>query len=165
MAYVGRKKRNRIKAIWNELAHFSRLAGYVEVRPMEIVKLTWAQMLHNMEAGKQWNDDCSGTVTAVCKWAGLKSPSGPTYGYNGYGNSETMLAYLGRYFNLRIAGVGAIVHFQNPDHVAQVVKTSRFRGDPIIAQHGAPGISIVPVSVERRYHNGPVTVLSINKLK
>jgi hypothetical protein len=160
-----RTQRNRIVAIWQELNRHSSLAGYREVRPMEIVKLTWAQMLANLQAGKTWEDDCSGTITAVCKWSGLKSPSGPTYPYSkGYGNSETMLAYLRNYFAARLARTGAIVHFQNPDHVAQVLKPSPLRGNPIIGQHGAPGISIVPLSVERPYHSGPVTFLSISKL-
>lgn len=155
-------KRAQMKSIMTYISNFARLCNYVEKRPMTLTKITLPQLHNIFAAGEHINSDCSETVTAVCKWAGLKDPNG--MGYDGSGNSETMLSHLRNYRNARLARTGAIVHFQNPDHVAFVYKPSPILGNPTLWEHGAPGIAIVKLSVEKQFHNGPVIFLSIAKL-
>lgn len=155
-------KRQKMKNIMEYIHNYSRLWDYVEKRPMTLTKISLAALHTLMSGGMRVKSDCSESVTAVCKWAGLKDPNGR--GYDGTGNSETMLAHLRNYRNARLARTGAIVHFQNPDHVAFVYKPSPILGNPTLWEHGAPGIAIVKLSVERQFHSGPVTFLSIEKL-
>lgn len=155
-------KRRRIKNIGYYIHNFSRLWDYLERRPMQLTKISLAELHLRMSQGKRTESDCSESLTAIFKWAGCKDPNGRNY--DGTGNSETMLAYLRNYKNARFARTGAIVHFQNPDHVAFVYKPSPILGNPLLWEHGAPGIALVKLSVERQFHSGPVTFLSIEKL-
>jgi hypothetical protein len=136
--------------------------GYLEKRPMTLTNYSETEFLKRLHSGAHFESDCSETVTAVFKWSGFRDPN--NMGYDGYGNSETMLNYLKHFFSARLANIGSIVHFQNPDHVGVVYQTSRIRGNPLIWEHGAPGIAIVPLSVEKQFHSGTVTFLSILKL-
>lgn len=155
-------KRQKAKNIMTYISNFGRLCDYVEERPMKLTKISLPTLHDIFATGKHIKSDCSETVTAVCKWAGLKDPNGR--GYDGTGNSETMLSHLRNYKNARLARTGAIVHFVNPEHVAFVYKPSPILGNPTLWEHGAPGIAIVKLSVEKQFHNGPVTFLSIAKL-
>src|SRR5947209_11622393 len=104
--------------------------GYLEKRPMTLTKLSEPEFLKKLHNNGHFESDCSETVTAVFKWAGFKDPN--HLNYDGYGNSETMFAYLKRFYHARFANIGTIVHFQNPDHVGIVYKTSMIRGNPLI---------------------------------
>ena len=154
--------RRKAKNIMTYISNFARLCNYVEKRPMTLTKITLPELQKLFAAGEHIDSDCSETITAVCKWAGWKDPNGRMY--DGTGNSETMLGFLRNYKNARFARVGAIVHFQNPDHVAFVYKPSPILGNPTLWEHGAPGIAIVKLSVEKQFHSGPVTFLSVAKL-
>lgn len=155
-------KRQNLRSIMTYISNFARLWDYVEERPMTLTKITLPQLHNKMAAGEHVKSDCSESVTAVCKWAGLKDPNGRNY--DNTGNSETMLAFLRNYRDARLARTGAIVHFQNPDHVAFVYKPDPIFGNPTLWEHGAPGIAIVKLSVEKQFHSGPVVFLSIGKL-
>jgi hypothetical protein len=155
-------KRQHLKNLMYTMSQHSPQFDYVEERPMTLTKLSETQFLSELHKGSRFKSDCSETVTAVFKWSGFKDPNG--MGYDNYGNSETMLNYLRHFFQARFANIGTIVHFQNPDHVGIVYKTSLIRGNPLIWEHGAPGIAIVPLSVEKQFHSGTVTFLSILKL-
>lgn len=155
-------KRQQLKNIMTVMHQHSSQFNYAQIRPMSLTKLTKSEFYSKLHAGDKFVSDCSETVTAIFKWSGFKDPNG--LGYNNEGNSETMLNHLRNFFVPRLANIGTIVHFVNPEHVGVVYKTSRIRGNPTIFEHGSPGIAMLPVSEEKVFHNGPVTYLSIAKL-
>ena len=157
-----RAQRNHLVFLMEELWKHRGQFVYEQRRPMELIHLTQLQLFKKLAAGEEIIADCSETLTAMCKWAGLRDPNG--LGYNGFGNTETMLGHLPHYTQARYANVGAIVHFENPEHVAMVKVPSRIMGNPTLFEHGGPGVAILPLSVERQFHRGDVVFLSINKL-
>jgi hypothetical protein len=155
-------KRKHLKRILDSMRRHSSQFGYAEIRPMRLTQLTEDIFLFKLDKGDRFISDCSETITAAFKWAGFRDPNG--LDYNNYGNSETMLGHLRHFFHSRFANVGTIVHFTDPDHVAVVYKPDRFRGNPLICEHGGPGIVMLKVSEEAEFHHGPITYLSIAKL-
>jgi len=155
-------KRQQLKTLMDTLHQHSSQFDYVEKRPMTLTKLSKAVFLNMLHNGRKFSSDCSETITAVFKWSGFKDPN--NLHYDGFGNSETMLNYLKHFFQARFCNIGTIVHFQNPDHVGIVYKTSKIKGNPLIWEHGSPGIKILPLSIEKQFHSGAITFLSIAKL-
>lgn len=110
-------QRQHMTAIMDFLVANAKHIGYAQVRPMK----TFDPLLYQQNAVSMFNDhpsedklifpDCSEMVTLICRWAGLRDPSGPTFDYDGFGNSATMFDYLGHYENAWGAGVGALVTF------------------------------------------------------
>jgi hypothetical protein len=155
-------KRKHLKKVMTAMHQDGSQFDYAEIRPMRLTQLSEYTFFFELARGDRFVSDCSETVTAAFKWSGFRDPNG--LGYNNYGNSETMLRHLKHFFHSRFANIGTIVHFADPDHVAVVYKPDRLRGNPLIWEHGEPGIAILKVSEEEVYHKGSVTYLSIAKL-
>jgi hypothetical protein len=158
-----KSQRAHLVSIWNLLVKYEPQIHYLQRRPMSTQHLSEAQLRTLLKAGHGLAFDCSEAITLACRLAGLRSPSGPAYPYaSGQGNSESMLAYLPHYTTPANAKPGAIVHFGSPDHVGQVLVAGK---DPLLGSHGGErGPLKVRLSVERQYHPGPVTFLSIAHL-
>jgi hypothetical protein len=109
--------------------------------------------------------DCSGCVTCIYKWAGLKDPNGLGYKHGGY--TGTMLAHLPHYANPKRARVGALVVFgpATGEHVAMVDTADKVNGDPLLFSHGARGLTgPIRLHREKRFHDPPVTFLDVSGL-
>lgn len=138
---------------------------YAQVRPMVTRSIKTLVQLHNaVNSRAGLTMDCSESVTLLCKLAGLNDPNG--LGYNGAGNTETMLHHLPHYYNAKSAGVGALVVFGtghlSTEHVCMVRRPG---ADPLLWSHGQErGPILLPLSVEKRYHVPPYTFLSIAHL-
>jgi hypothetical protein len=124
-------------------------------------RMTEQQMDHVLHDGGHLTADCSELVTEICRWAGLKDPSGFHYRYAGYTGS--MLSYLPHYSDPEKANIGALVVFGpgTGEHVSMVYETGK---DPLLQSHGRPGIDRWRLSEERTWHRPPVTFLSIAHL-
>jgi hypothetical protein len=155
-------KRKHLQNIMFVMYQHGSQFDYGQIRPMQLIRYTKAEFYKALREERRFISDCSETITAAFKWAGFKDPNGLSY--NGSGNSETMLNHLRNFFRARFANIGTIVHFDNPEHVAVVCRASRIRGNPMLWEHGRPGIAIIPLSEEKAFHNGRVTFLSIAKL-
>jgi len=138
---------------------------YGQIRPMPTAHIKNLVQLHQeIVSPKGVTMDCSESVTLICRLAGLRDPNG--LGYNGDGNTETMLGHLRHYYNPGSAGVGALVVFGvgrlSTEHVCMVRRTG---SDPMLFSHGQErGPIYLPLSVERKYHVPPYTFLSIAAL-
>lgn len=118
------------------LVHATVKIGYRQVRPM---------VTHNIEGAVDLKEalkptfemDCSESVTLLCHLAGLKPPSGGTYGY-AYGNTETLLANLPRLDHASDLLVGDLVVFAADQPLSkQHVAACRIPGsDPKLFSHG-----------------------------
>jgi cell wall-associated NlpC family hydrolase len=132
----------------------------------ELLRIGEAEMRHRIYEGVGVYDDCSGTATALFKWAGLKDPSGLDYAWAG--TSESMLEHLPHYTNPSGAKIGALVHFENPNHVSIVLKPGWQLGapnDPLLFSFGSEhGPRRYRLSEERQWHPGAVVFLDISKL-
>lgn len=93
--------------------------------------------------------DCSGGASLMHKQGGGQDPSG--YGFNGYGNSETIYQHLrSRRITAREALPGDLVYW--PGHVCVVYQHG---ADPVLWSHGQEaGPILIYASVEDRYHSG-----------
>lgn len=124
--------------------------------------LTWDQAKARLAAGKHLMFDCSGAITCIYKWAKLKDPNGLGYKWEGY--TGTMLDNLPHYANAKRARVGAIVIFgpATGEHGAMVLAPDKVNGDPLLFSHGARGATgPIRLHRERRFHDPPVTFLSV----
>jgi len=143
------------------IAHAANV-HYAEIRPMRTIHLTEAEADTLITHGRGITMDCSESITMLCKWAGLADPSGNHY--NGQGYTGTMLAHLPHYTKPTSANVGAIVVFGpgTGQHAAMVLETGP---DPVLFSHGSEaGPLAIRLSVERQYHQTPVTFLSVANL-
>lgn len=132
-------------------------------------KLTWRltekELLHRLAAGLPIQFDCSQCFTQLCRWAGLKDPSGFNYRVCGY--TGTILAYASKhdaiYTDPRKAGIGAPALFgpRTAEHVSTVMEPG---DDPLMGSHGRPGFDELLLSVERTWHDPPVRFCSIAHL-
>ena len=132
-------------------------------------RLTWTlteeQLLYRLHEGKPIQFDCSQCFTQLCRWAGLKDPSGFNYRVCGY--TGTILAYAeqhgGIYDEPARAGIGAGVVFGpgTGEHISAVMHPG---ADPQLGGHGRPGFDEFPLSVERTWHAPPVRFCSIADL-
>lgn len=155
-------QRDHIAAIWHELIALEGPIHYRQKRPMTLTHYLEQQLIDLLHNGHSVDADCSETVTAICKMAGLADPSGR--GYDGYGNSATMWDHLPRYSTPSRAQVGAIVTFGpgGADHVAQVIQAGK---DPVLGSHGQEkGPMAVRFSAQKHAHRAPATFLSIARL-
>lgn len=112
---------------------------YAEVRPMVTRFIhTTAQLRAQVNKPAGVTMDCSESVTLLCKLAGMLDPNGR--GYDGTGNTATMLATLPHYTNPAAADVGALcVFLSSPsDREGQHVAMVRQPGaDPMLWTHGS----------------------------
>lgn len=106
--------------------------------------------------------DCSQSVELLCHVAGIADPDGYDYRRDGY--TGTLLATLPHYHTPGGANIGAVVIFGpgTGEHACMVRHPGH---DPILFSHGFEGGPIyTPLSVERRFHDAPVTFLNISDL-
>lgn len=107
------------------------------------------------KAAASWTADCSGSTAAIYKAAGAPDPTGESY--NGYGNTDTILATL-RPIKRNDARRGDLVLFHvgaDGRHVAVLLESPRWHLDPWMESHGGEyGPLHVPLSTEIRYHSG-----------
>lgn len=106
--------------------------------------------------------DCSQSVELLCHVADLRDPDG--YDYKRDGFTGTLLATLPHYFTPGGAATGAVVVFGpgTGEHACMVRHPGH---DPILFSHGQEaGPFYLPLSQERRFHDPPVTFLSIAHL-
>ncbi len=104
--------------------------------------MTWAQAEKRLTNGGRLMFDCSGAITCIYKWAGLKDPNGLAYKHEGY--TGTMLANLPHYKQASRTRIGAIVIFgpATGEHGAVVMDKATANGaDPLLFSHGARGVS------------------------
>lgn len=136
---------------------------YLQRRPMRSAAMhSWHLLEQKIQspAGVSW--DCSEGVTVLCHIAGLEDPNG--FGYDGWGNTGTMLHYLEHYSNPRRAKVGALVVFGpgRGDHVCMVRQPGP---NPLLWSHGMErGPIWIRLEDEKRYQREPTTFLSIARL-
>jgi len=131
----------------------------------ETFALTWTQAQHRLANGGRLMFDCSGCVTCIYKWAGLKDPNGLSYKHEGY--TGTMLAHLPHYQDAKRCRVGALAVFGpgTGEHVAMVYERDATDGNPLLFSHGARGLTgPIRLSRERRFHDPPVTLLNVSAL-
>jgi len=140
---------------------------YAQVRPMRTVHLTETQLDTLLAHSGSVTMDCSESVTALCRWAGLHDPNGA--GYDGQGNTLTLYHHLPHYTNPAHALVGALVVFGAPSrplsrqHVCMVMEPDAH--DPLLFSHGQErGPLAVRLSVERAVHDDAGTFCSIAHL-
>lgn len=131
-------------------------------RDAETFHLTRSQAIERLHNGGHLCFDCSGAVTCLYKWCGLKDPNGLGYAHEGY--TGTMLRHLPHYSDPKRARVGALVVFgpATGEHVAMVLEPGR---DPLLFSHGFQGgTGPIRLSVERSAHHQPVTFLNVSGL-
>jgi hypothetical protein len=122
---------------------------YTQLRPM--ASRRWyapggeQAFLSYMALGNVEGMDCSEFVTLLCNWAGVNDPSGPSFAYDGFGNTDTMYAYLGHALystNLGRANPGSLALFGDratgkTQHVCFVVqKNVSDPSNPLLGSHG-----------------------------
>lgn len=156
-------QRNELAALMDYLVRHEPSVHYRQARPMVTRTIRNLTDLHAVVTSKRGlYADCSETITLLCRLAGLRDPNG--MGYDGYGNSGSMFAHLPHYYSAANAMVGGLVAFGDGggDHVCMV----RHPGaDPVLFSHGQErGPLLIPLSVEKRYHPGPYSFLSIQHL-
>jgi hypothetical protein len=162
--------RKRLHAIMAKLiAHASQLDYPLhDVRgklDAQTFALTWQQAVHRLDNGGRLMFDCSQAVTNICKWAGVKDPSG--YAFKRAGYTGSMLAHLTHYANPKRARIGALVVFgpATGEHVAMVYETDKTNGDPLLFSHGARWLTgPIRLHREKRFHDPPVTFLDVSGL-
>lgn len=164
---VNAAERKRVQAIQAYLVSHKAQIGYDQVRPMVTRTIATMAELTKLTA-KGFSMDCSESITLICHVAGAQDPTGNSY--NGYGNTETMLAHLRNYTNPRFALPGALVVFNSDrplaeQHVAQVHTSSLLRGDPVLFTHGdAAGPVFARLSQVQPGFQGRTTILSVASL-
>lgn len=152
-------QRTHLKALMAYLRQHERQVHYAQARPMDWTRWSEAHLHALLDSGAGIWADCSESVTAICRWAGLRDPNGRHY--DGSGNTSTMYQHLPHYTDPRRAMVGALVVFGpgGADHVCMVYTPG---ADPLLWSHGAEsGPRLVRYSLERAIHRRPATFLSI----
>lgn len=145
------KQREQLQTYMGWLISKAPQIHYVAVRPMPERALTYAEAVATFRRGGTIGDDCSGMVTLLCRWAGLKDPSG--FGYNGFGNSSTMFDHLKHYTSARDAKPGALVVFGPSVHVCMVQE--RNGDNPWLFSHGQEsGPLHISLEEESAFHAG-----------
>ena len=141
-----RRKRARIVAVarWG-VAHAPQI-HYAETRP---IPLQGAGVLHPLPL----TTDCSGFATICYRAAAAPDPNGE--GYNGSGNTATLLAHGMRVEHPAPGDVVIYGPLPNGHHAAIVVRGG---ADPLTVSHGSEnGPLLITVSDERKYQPPGVT--------
>lgn len=106
--------------------------------------------------------DCSAFVTMMARWSGAPDPNG--FGYNGYGNTDTMLGHAQHISRDETQPGDLTVFGLNPStHVVALVESAAMGNDAQCVSHGQPGDPIqTMLSVEIAAHSGePITFLQL----
>jgi hypothetical protein len=138
--------------------------NYAEVRPMETRVFSWGGLLTHFEAGFKVAMDCSESVTELFRWAGLRDPNG--FGYDGFGNTDSLYNHLPHYFKVEDAHPGALLIFGEDPTVHVCMVMQRSGTDPWLFSHGQQGGPFrIRLSAEREAHVGQAeTWLNIGHL-
>jgi hypothetical protein len=119
---------------------------YAELRPMPIGDPPYTL---------PFTTDCSGFATMMAKWSGAADPNG--FGFNGYGNTNTMLEHS-QHISRAESQPGDYVVFgldPNSVHVVVLVQSAAGGDGALCVSHGQPGDPIeVALSVEIAAHSG-----------
>lgn len=160
--------RTHLFALMKYLVDHEPKVHYEMLRPMETVHWTEATLKTNILKPAGIKMDCSETVTALCHWAGLRNPNNGRKTYDGYGNTDTLYAYLPHYHDPRKARVGALAlwgTYPDTHHVAMVYEPDPKHGNPLLMSHGQErGPILVRLLDEDAWQNRPRTMLSIARL-
>lgn len=157
-------QRDNLARMANFLIGEAARIDYVQRRPMQLTRLSFAEVERILRSGGRITGDCSESVTALFKWAGCKDPNGNNY--NGSGFTGTMLAHLPHYSDPARAHVGALCVWGggSGEHVAMVIQ--RNGSNPIMFSHGGTiGPLRISLDVESSFHRGvPRTFLDVGHL-
>lgn len=117
---------------------------YAETRPMPI---------NIPKYSLPFTTDCSGFATMMAKWSGAADPNG--YGFNGYGNTDSMLAHSPHISRAESQPGDYVVFGLSPStHVVVLVQAGSV-SDPYVVSHGQEADPIrVLLSVEESAHSG-----------
>lgn len=139
--------------------------NYAEIRPMPYVRYhTMAEVVHALDGDGTIDTDCSGAVTSLFKWSGLRDPNG--LGYNGQGYTGTLYDHLPHYYNVEDAHPGALLIFGKDPTVHVCMVMQRNGDNPYLFSHGQEGGPFhISLADERQAHEGQVeTWLNIGNL-
>jgi hypothetical protein len=144
------------------LIQHNGLIHYAEERPMQL----WseAEVKTRFSKGESITMDCSWAVTEICYACGLLSPSGPGFGYDGYGNTQTMLNYLPHITDWNEVHAGTIIIFGGPMNLQHAVMVLEPNGDnPVVFSHGTEAGPVrTTLAYEATGHRGqPIIPLAI----
>jgi hypothetical protein len=130
-------------ALWG-VSHSAQIQ-YAEVRPIPID----IPVRH-----LPFTTDCSGFTTMIAKWAGAPDPN--HLGYNGSGNTTTMLGHLPHIpFNQTVPGDLVIFVGGKLEHVVVLTQGGREHTDPLVVSHGGEGEPAkYTLSKETSFHSG-----------
>lgn len=164
-------QRNHIHALQQFFLAHNHLVGYIQHRPMATAEMYEHDLYNLIVVQKgQITPDCSEMVTLICRLAGLKPPSGPSFPYaDGEGNSTSMWKYLPHYTHPGSAHTGAICAYgvDGDDHVNMVMEPDPIHGNPMMFNHGGPNgpIEVRYLDMVASFPAGtPVTMLDISPL-
>ena len=118
---------------------------YAETRPMPI---------NIPKYSLPFTTDCSGFATIMAKWSGAADPNG--YGFDGYGNTDSMLAHSEHISRDGSQPGDFVVFGVNPStHVVVLVQSAAGGYDALCVSHGQEADPIrVALSVEAASHSG-----------
>ncbi len=135
---------------------------YLQRRPMQSIGKSLQKIEAEVISAEGLSMDCSESVTLLCYLATLKDPN--NLRYNGRGDTQIMYDFLPHYTNPANAKAGALCFFGIPGQLGtQHITMVRHPGeDPILFSHGQEkGPIYIPLSEERKYHEGTPVFLSI----
>ena len=165
---VSTKQRDKMVEIGNWLIDNHEHVDYAEVRPIPFLlggNKGWNACKEAFARGEKLTTDCSGSITCIFNWSGLRDPNGQNYDGEGY--TGDMEAHLPHYLPVSDAHHGTLLLFEvgpGPAHVTMVLDPND--GDPVLFSHGSQGGPFRTLySQEKEYHPGQtVTLLDIQYL-
>lgn len=125
------------------VAHRAQI-HYAEIRPYPLTPP------HTLP----FTTDCSGFATMMARWSGAADPNG--FGFNGSGNTDTMLAHSPHISRQETQPGDYVVFGVNPSvHVVVLVQSAAGGDGALCVSHGQEGDPIqVALSVEIASHQG-----------
>lgn len=134
-------------------------------RTMQIHTITSMSTLDGLVlSAKGLTIDCSQAAQLVFHVAGLEDPNGLGYRRDGYTGTLLENPRLKHYVDPKGAAIGALVVF-GPGTGQHVCLVRHGGADPVLFSHGQErGPLYIRLSEERKFHEPPVTFLSIAHL-
>lgn len=141
MSTVQTAKREIAVGVMNLLFADKAQIDYLEHRPMRTASIDSVDALVKALTSRIAMD-CSESVTLIFHIAGMKDPNG--LGFDGYGDTETMLKHLARFGDAKKANPCSLVVFNadqplSKQHVAVVHTADHVGGNPLLFTHGHQG--------------------------
>lgn len=120
---------------------------------MEGERMTWIQVMARLRSGGTITGDCSGMVSDMFDWAGLRDPNG--LGFDGFGFTGTVMDHLPRFTDTADVHLGTIGVYGTYPGVHEIMFLEDYQGDQTrIFSHGGPYGAISTLGVENSYHAG-----------